>query len=456
MSRRARPPRERGVILVVVLLVLVAAVALALALGRETRVEIAVARARADDVLLRALADSALERARAALRADDLPGDTLFDAWRDDESAFAGAALGEPGGEGAGRMWFLLVEEDPGDGREVRYGLRDEASRLDVNVADREQLLALPGITEEAVDAILDWRDEDDEITGQGAESAYYLALDPPYRAKNGPIESLDELLRVRGIDPIMLYGEDRNRNGLLDPGEDDGDLSFPPDDADGALDRGLVDYLTVFSRDLDRTLDGRTRLAWSEADPDALAERLTAAGVSEEAVERMREVKEEAEQASSLGEIVGRLLATSDGQLDVAEVGLILDEITVGSGQGEAVPGRINVNTASRPVLAGLFEPGEVEAVLTRRLDPAADLSTPAWLLEVLEPARFAAVIDRVTTRSWQFTLDAVVLLDARPRFRRFEALLDRSFAPVRVLTWRDTTGRGFPLPGERGESLP
>lgn len=456
MSRRGRAPRERGVILVVVLLVLVAAVALTLALGRETRVEVAVARARADEVLLRALADSALERARAELRADAVAGDTLLDAWRDDQNAFAGAALGEEGGEGAGRVWFLLPEEDPGDGREVRYGLRDEASRLDVNVAEREQLLLLPGITEEAADAIIDWRDEDDEVTGQGGESAYYLALDPPYRAKNGPLESLDELLRVKGVDPIMLYGEDRNRNGLLDPGEDDGDLSFPPDDADGVLDRGLVDYLTVFSRDLDRTLDGRARLAWSEAEPDALAERLAAAGVSEQAVERMRDVQESAAQASSLGEIVGRFLALSGGQADPAEVGLILDEITVGSGEGEAVPGRINVNTAARPVLAGLFEPAELEAVLARRLDPAADLSTPGWLLEVLEPARFAAVIDRVTTRSWQFTLDAVVLLDARPRFRRFEALLDRSFAPVRVLTWRDTTGRGFPLPGERGETLP
>ena len=37
-----------------------------------------------------------------------------------------------------------------------------------------------------------------------------------------------------------------------------------------------------------------------------------------------------------------------------------------------------------------------------------------------------------------------------------RFEALLDRSHAPVRVMTWRDTTALGFPLPGERGESLP
>ncbi len=451
MSRRGATRREEGVILVVVLLVLTAAVAVALGLGREVRVEVAVARARADEVLLRAMADTVLERVKAELRRDDTPADTLFDLWRDDEAAFAGAALGAE--EAPGRSWLLLPEEDPGDGRELRYGIRDEASRLDVNVATREQLLALPGITEEAVDGILDWRDEDDEVSELGAESAYYLSLDPPYRAKNAAFESLDELLRVRGIDPLMLYGEDRNRNGLLDPGEDDGDRSFPPDDADGVLDRGLVDYLTVFARDLDRTADGRERLRWQDADADALGERLGQAGLPDDAVNRLQATHQMAGDAGTRAEVLGRYFAIG-GRPDPAEVAIILDEVT--TAEGEAVPGRINVNTAARPVLQGLFEAEEVEAILTRRLDPSLDMSTPAWLLEVVEPGRFLEVVDRVTGRSWQFTVDATVLMDDRPRFQRFEALLDRSFAPVRVLTWRDTTARGFPIPGERGEELP
>ena len=40
----------------------------------------------------------------------------------------------------------------------------------------------------EIVDAIKDWIDADDEITGYGAESSYYSSLDPPYEAKNAPV----------------------------------------------------------------------------------------------------------------------------------------------------------------------------------------------------------------------------------------------------------------------------
>ena len=454
---------ERGVVLVVVLWLLVAATALTLALGRETKVEVGLSVARADEVLLRAAADSLLERAKAELRLDETPYDTLFDPWRDDEARFAGAPVRADGSVGEGlaasdaavvaRAWLVLPEPDPGDGRELRFGIRDEASRLDVNLATREQLAALPGITDEAIDAILDWRDEDDDPEPLGAEAEVYAAKEPPYLPKNGFFESLHELLRVEGVDAAMLYGEDRNRNGLLDPGEDDGDRSFPPDDADGLLDRGLIDYLTVVARDLDRTADGRERLLWSQASPDQIEQRLREAGVSDATAARLRTLKGMASDAQSLGEILGPLFAFG-GPPDPSEVDAIVDEITAFAGQ--AVPGRINVNTAATEVLAGLFEPEEVDAIVTARLDPSRDLSSPAWLLEVVDPGRFAEVVDRVTVRSWQFTVQGVVLLEGRPRLRRFEALLDRAYAPVRVLTWSDTTALGFPLPDERGEELP
>ena len=44
------------------------------------------------------------------------------------------------------------------------------------------------------------------------------MTLDPPYRAKNKPLDTVEELLMVKGFDGRILYGEDYNRNGYLDP----------------------------------------------------------------------------------------------------------------------------------------------------------------------------------------------------------------------------------------------
>jgi type II secretory pathway component PulK len=431
-------------VLVLVLVLLVFVVALALALAREVRVELAVASQQADGVRLRALADSALDRALAELRLDTTPGDTLFEPWRDDEANFRGAP------RDGGRVWWLITEGDPGDGREVRYGLRDEASKLDLNLASREQLLALPGITEEAVDGIIDWRDDDDEALEQGAESTYYTALDPAYAAKNTFFESLEELRRVRGIDDAMLYGEDRNRNGALDPGEDDGDASWPPDDADGELDRGLVDYLTVFARDTNLTQAGEARLVWNDTNAGDLRARLEGAGMGGQALERLVNMRGFGFQANSLAELVGF------PEVDQAAAKILLEEVAVTD--SPVIPGRINVNTAAREVIAGLpgLEAEDVESILQGRLDPEADLSSPAWLLGTLSRQKFQGIVDSITTRSDQFLVQVVVLLDGTSRFRRIEALVDRAQTPIRVLFRRDLTALGFPFAGERGEGLP
>jgi DNA uptake protein ComE-like DNA-binding protein len=123
------------------------------------------------------------------------------------------------------------------------------------------RLLMIPGMTNELADAILDFIDDDDTSRTYGCESAYYSSLQPAYSAKNSPLESLDELLLVRGVTSQLLYGEDFNRNGILDPNENDGDASWPPDDADGALLLGWSAYLTAFGREKNTRWDGSTRI---------------------------------------------------------------------------------------------------------------------------------------------------------------------------------------------------
>jgi len=72
-----------------------------------------------------------------------------------------------------------------------------------------------------------------------------------------------------------VLFGEDYNRNGLLDPNEDDGDESFPPDNADGELYRGVEPFLTVWSREMNVSNDRRPRVNLNLQDTEKLREML-------------------------------------------------------------------------------------------------------------------------------------------------------------------------------------
>src|SRR5690606_8108637 len=46
--------------------------------------------------------------------------------------------------------------------------------------------------------AWLDWTDLNDNPAPEGAEADYYLSLDPPYRPRNGPLETVEEILLIK------------------------------------------------------------------------------------------------------------------------------------------------------------------------------------------------------------------------------------------------------------------
>ncbi len=58
------------------------------------------------------------------------------------------------------------------------------------------------------VDSILDWRDPDDFVRINGAENDYYHSLQDPYDCKNGNLDSVEELLLIRGVTPELFYGK--------------------------------------------------------------------------------------------------------------------------------------------------------------------------------------------------------------------------------------------------------
>jgi general secretion pathway protein K len=84
--------------------------------------------------------------------------------------------------------------------------LVDGNSRSEADVLAFQHLLASLGLPPELADAVVDWIDLDNDLSGSGgAEDPYYLSLARPYRAANAPMVQVEELYRVRGFDAATV-----------------------------------------------------------------------------------------------------------------------------------------------------------------------------------------------------------------------------------------------------------
>lgn len=116
----------------------------------------------------------------------------------------------------------LYTEHPLGDGT-FTVRVIDEESLLPINRLSDSRLRLLlqllevdPTQVDIIADSIQDWIDGNDLARLNGAESDYYLTLNPPYRAKNGLIHRTQELLMIRGI-TRELYQGTPERPGLKD-----------------------------------------------------------------------------------------------------------------------------------------------------------------------------------------------------------------------------------------------
>lgn len=190
MTRTRR--NEKGVALLVTLFILVLVVTLAYEIFRiGARGAQAGAYGR-DSIRCTLLAEAGTGAARIALRQDarDNGFDTLDEIWSRPAPPI-----------------------ELGDG-EIRVVVEDEERRIDLNrillpkgnapderrLAVFQRLLDTLGIDRAVADAVVDWEDNDDSPRTGGAESAYYLGLPYPYRAKNDLFDTVGELRLVRGV----------------------------------------------------------------------------------------------------------------------------------------------------------------------------------------------------------------------------------------------------------------
>lgn len=174
------------------------------------------------------------------------------------------------------------------------FGWLSESSKLNLRTLPlkasrrplaRRRLTMIPGMTVPLADAILDWIDEDNEPSEFGVEAEWYLSQVQPRVPRNGIFEDLRELLLVRGMTAELMFGEDQNANGILDPEEDDGMETAPNDNRDGVLQSGLSEYLTLISAESVMDKQGDPKIHLNSKEMAAMYDRILARLGSEAAL---------------------------------------------------------------------------------------------------------------------------------------------------------------------------
>jgi type II secretory pathway component PulK len=383
---RKRPGREpasgrRGSVLIIVLWVAFGLVSLALYFAHSMTFELEAADNRVADLEAEQAVEGAARYVSNILASVQTPG-TLPEL-----DAYAREAV--PVGDAY--FWFIGRDSQETSPTQPYYGLVDEASKLNLNTASLEMLEALPYMTPEFAAAIVDWRDTDSEVTLGGAEDETYQRLTPARRCKNAPFESVDELRLVYGADLDLLYGEDANLNGVLDPNEDDGDLSPPNDNRNGRLERGLLDYVTVYSHQ-----------------PGTAA----------------------TDSGTGTGDAATPAQAAADGLINVNTAS---EEVLA------CVPG---------------IGPDQAPAVVAYRLTNPDNLTSLDWISQVLEEESVSQARTNLTVSSYQFTADIAAVGHFGRGYRRVRFVFDTSEGSPKIIYRQDLGSLGW-APGREAREF-
>ena len=296
---------------------------------------------------------------------------------------------------GQATVWMLGRSGETVTLTDPHFGVIDECAKININTAPFEVLELLPTITPEFAAAIVDWRDEDDDVTENGAEALMYSLQSLPYGCKNAPFETVEELRLVYGATVEMLYGEDTNLNGVLDPSENDGMQTPPLDNQDGILNFGILEHVTIYSKML-----------------------------AEEESEDMDSSNNSEDQAGNRNSQQQR-------------------------GGEEEVPFQVNVTTASAIVLACL--PGMDEAtaqqIVSYRLANPDSTEGLEWVSEAVDSEMVQQALPYLTDKTQQFTVDLAAIGSNGNGFRRVRYVVDASGEAPVVLHRRDMQRFGWAL---------
>ena len=379
-----------------------------------------------------------------------------------------------------------------------RFGLVDESTKLNLNVlpildqilpgSGREMLLALPEMTEELADSILDFIDPDDDTRDYGYESSYYSSLQPPYSAKNGPLDSLEELLLIPGMTPQLLFGLDTNRNGILDPDElATGNVSG----LDSDMYLGMANYITLYSKESNLNAEGLVRVNINADDLEQLWDDLKSAfnddwanfviyyRTSEEGPQVGAPTEESAtilpasrfpidfeslesrRKFTSILDLVDSYIAADDGEnlfpymespVTLLNMGttmpILMENMT--TNEGLTIPGRINIMKCPRKILEGIpgFDEEIIQKIMEERLkwqDDVYDINKnrkyETWLLVegIVDLETMKTILPFVCIGGDVYKAEIVGYFADGAGTSRVEAVFDTTVAIPRLLNWRD-----------------
>jgi general secretion pathway protein K len=186
---------QRGIALVMVLLIVAMATTLAAFMAQQQGFWQRAMENGRDRAQARRIAEAGIDWARAVL-ADD-------------------ASVNQT--DHAKEMWALKLPAIPIEGGEVQGLITDQQGLFNLNnlvrngaasapeVMRLQRLLDALGLPQELAGAVVDWMDANSEVSANGAEDEYYLALAKPYRCANRPLADVGELARVKGFDANIL-----------------------------------------------------------------------------------------------------------------------------------------------------------------------------------------------------------------------------------------------------------
>jgi len=502
MNRR---PLKRGGSVLIIVLVVVAVLSLAAYAFNEVMLaENEVTQMAGRQIQAYSLAASGVADLRVFLLQDAATQDESGGRY-DSPGRFQGVPVVQEEGETeAGRFTVLAPALDAdGNAGGVRYGLEDESARVNLNAlialeslgkslgqetAGRDLLMALPGMTEDVADAILDWLDEDGEPREYGAEADYYAGLSPSYAPKNGQLETVEELLLVRGVTPQLMFGADVNRNGMIDAGELEQSGAVLTDTETPTT--GWANLLTVYSKENNLTGEGLPRVNLNDNDLQTLYDSLALVLPEEWAIFIVAYRQSDPYTGSEAGEVY------SSGELDLSQASKrkftqvldligtkvqvqfrgaqqptvlqspfaddpvsmgtympqLMDQVTIMA--ASVIPGRININQAPRAVLAGI--PGMTEEIVEQllsfdRTSNAAELRHETWLLTqgLVTLEEMKALMPFVCAGGAVYRAQVIGYFDDGRAASRLEVVLDATQQPAGVLLWRNIShlGRGYPL---------
>jgi len=211
-------PDEQGSVLLYVIVIVLLLSLFAASVSSQARASVDLSDRLMGQLRSAYLARAAVVYATRVLEQDPTPtSDGLAESWSNTPERFHRHPL-------AGGVFSIVGAESEGA---TRYGLDDEERRINLNTAPADVLARLAqvagGLSEdqaaEVAAAIEDWRDEDSTQRTGGAEDFAYQSLQDGYDCKDGPFESVEELLLVRGVSPapgralephVTAYGSGR------------------------------------------------------------------------------------------------------------------------------------------------------------------------------------------------------------------------------------------------------